>query len=239
VWLVAGLLVAAIGGVAWYVWAYFSKPDVTVTAFPQRIHVAESGRTALAAGVSGSSDTDVIWSIQEGNNGGQITPLGVQIEGNQPRSTATYTAPAKPGTFHVIAASHANPSRTATVAIIVGGASQLETTAAPTPAPPSAMTAMATNANAAQILGVWQWPSGEKMTIRANATVAVISDADPSKNLQGTYRFTDNSHVQVDFGNGDVRTWEILGVDGSYLRVLEKSKAGTSPTAIVFAKASG
>lgn len=236
------VLLAVMGGAGWYVWKYFSRPDVTVTVVPQKIHVAAGGKTLLEAGISGSKDTDVTWSIQEGSKGGQVAALGIQMDGDRPRSAATYTAPLTSGTFHVIATSHANPSRQAAVEIIVGnsGAPQPSPatagSAAPTPAPPSMVTA---NPNALPILGSWRWPSGEKMTIGQDSTIVVTSDTDPSKNMQGTYHFTDSSHLQVDFGNGDVRTWQILGVDGSYLRVLSQSKTDSSPTAIVFAKMVG
>lgn len=231
------VLLAVMGGAGWYVWKYFSRPDVTVTLVPQKIHVAVGGKTMLLAGISGSKDSDVTWSIQEGDKGGQVVALGIQMEGNQPRSGATYTAPSASGTYHVIATSHANPSRQATAEIIVGSAGIPQAPAATAaPAPPSAVAA---NPNALPILGMWRWPSGEKMAIGSDSTVVVTSDTDPSKNMRGTYHFADDSHLQVDFGNGDVRTWQILGVDGSYLRVLSQSKAENSPTAIIFARMAG
>jgi hypothetical protein len=236
-WLMVVVLVAVLGGAGWFVWKYFAGPDVTVTAIPQRIHVAAGGRTLLQASVSGSNDADVVWSIQEGAKGGQITPLGAVAERGQSRASATYTAPQSGGTFHVIATSHANSNRTGQVEIIVGSAPQPDTAVAPAPATSAAL---ATNPNAPQILGTWRWPSDDmKMTVAPDSTIAVTSDADPQKNMQGTYHFTDNSHLQVDFGNGDVRTWEILGVDSNYLRVLSQSKTESSPTAMVFVKIRG
>jgi len=70
--------------------------------------------------------------------------------------------------------------------------------------------------------------------IGADSTIAITSQTDATKNLNGTYRFTDNSHLQIDFGNGDVRKWEIVGVDNNWLRVTSQSKDGSS--AIIFAK---
>lgn len=234
------ILIAVFGAAGWFAWQYFARPDVTVTAIPQRIHVAAGGRTSLQANVSGSKDTDVKWSIQEGDKGGQITPQGDMVEGNQSRATAMYTAPQTPGTFHVIATSHANPSRTAKVEIVVGGGMQGETTQ-PIPEKPAAIPpaapAAAASPMAAQIIGTWRGPAADmNTTIGGDSTIAMTSDADPQKNLRGTYHFTDNSHIQIDFGGGDVRTWEIVGVDDKYLRVT--SQTGNGASAMIFTKLS-
>ena len=66
--------------------------------------------------------------------------------------------------------------------------------------------------------------------IGPDSTIAMTSQTNPQKNVSGTYRFTDNSHLDVDFGNGDVRKWEIVSVDNTYLRVSSQSKEGSSAT---------
>ena len=231
------VLLAAAGGGGWYAWQYFSRPDVTVSAFPQRTHVAIGGKTALQASVSGSKDTDVDWTIQEGNKGGQLNVLGSGIVSGQPASTAIYNAPQTNGTFHVIATSHANPGRSAKIEVVVGGLQQPDTsTAAPeSPATPVPPPSTAASPMAAQIVGTWRGPSaGMQTVIGADSTIAMNSETDAGKNLSGTYHFTDNSHLQIDFGNGDIRKWEIVGVDNNYLRVTSQSKDGSS--AIIFAK---
>ena len=236
--IIAVVLIAIFGAAGWYAWQYFARPDVSVTAIPQKIHVAAGGRTLLQANVSGSKDTDVKWSIQEGDKGGQITPQGDMVEGNQSRATATYTAPQTPGTFHVIAASHANPGRTAKVEIVVGGGIQGETAQTPEkPAatPPPATSSAPASPMAAQIIGTWRGPTADmNTTIGVDSTIAMTSDANPQKNLRGTYHFTDSSHIQIDFGGGDVRTWEIVGVDDKYLRVTAQTSNGAS--AMIFSK---
>lgn len=230
-WIAVALLLAVMGVAGWFVWKYFTGPDVTVTTFQKRIHVAPGRRTSLQASVSGSTDTDVDWSIQEGDKGGSIASLGSVTAQGQSHAAATYTAPQTAGTFHVIAASHANPSRTAKIEIVVGGASQPDA-----PASPGAVTA---NPGNSQILGTWRWPTDDrKVTISADS-ILISSDADPQKNLSGTYHFTDASHLQIDFGNGDVRTWQILGIDNNYLRILCQSKTESSPTAMILAKMGG
>jgi hypothetical protein len=225
-WIIVLVLVAVLGVSGWYAWKYFSGPDVTVNVFVQKVHVAVGGRTTFVASVSGANDTDVDWSIQEGAKGGQIRSLGVTAA-SQGRVLATYLAPLTSGTFHVIAASHANPQRKAIIEVVVGTVSQPQAPAAQNqvPAPPAS----------SQIVGSWRGPTPDMTTVvGADGTIVMRSDIDPQKARRGTYKFTDNSHVQVDFGNGDVTTWEILGITGQYLRVL--SQAGSNTSAVVFSR---
>lgn len=60
----------------------------------------------LAAVATGSTDHDVTWAVQE-TGGGTVTGTGL------------YAAPPTPGTYHVVATSTADPTRTATAAITV------------------------------------------------------------------------------------------------------------------------
>ena len=240
------IVLAALGAGGWFGWKYFTRPDVTVTTIPQKTHVALGGKTSLEASVSGSTDTDVDWSVQEGSKGGQVAALGAVMSSGQVRAGATYTAPSTPGTFHVIATSHANPSRTAKVEIVVGGTAEPDSSL-PTPQPSGPTTAPTTtpaptagvaSPMAAQIVGTWRGPvppADMTTTIGADSSISMASPSNPQKNASGTYRFTDNSHLEVDFGNGDVRKWEIVSVDNAYMRVSSQSKDGSS--AIVFAKA--
>jgi hypothetical protein len=64
------------------------------------------GQQHSIATILGSGDAAVIWRVQE-SGGGAIDANGL------------YAAPAVPGTYHVIATSHAHPTKTATVAIAV------------------------------------------------------------------------------------------------------------------------
>lgn len=57
--------------------------------------------------VNGGASSAVTWSVLEGPAGGTIDANGV------------YTAPAEPGTFHVVATSQADPSRSATATVTV------------------------------------------------------------------------------------------------------------------------
>lgn len=60
------------------------------------------------------------------------------------------------------------------------------------------------------------------------------SATNAQNNKTGTYHFTDNTHLDVDLGNGDVRKWEILGFQGAYMRVSEQATTGSS--ALIFQK---
>ncbi len=82
-----------------------SPADVSLTA----------GATApLTAAVAGSSNTAISWTVAEGSAGGTVSSSGL------------YTAPSTSGTYHVVATSRADPTKTATVTISVS---------APTPGP--------------------------------------------------------------------------------------------------------
>jgi streptogramin lyase len=99
---------------------------VTTTVMPATARIAAGVPMQLSAQVTGSPDSTVVWSIVEGAAGGTIT------------STGLYTAPATSGTYHVIAASHANPLQTAMVTI------QVSSVATPVISVPTYVTANAT-----------------------------------------------------------------------------------------------
>ncbi len=89
---------------------------VTVTAPPPPITVAVTPATGttdacktltFTATVGGTANQAVTWSVQEGAAGGTITAAGV------------YTAPANAGTYHVVATSAADSSKTAVATVTV------------------------------------------------------------------------------------------------------------------------
>ncbi len=69
--------------------------------------VLQDSSLTFTAAVSGTSNTAVTWSVQEGVAGGTITSTGV------------YTAPKSAGTYHVVAVSQADPSKSATAEVLV------------------------------------------------------------------------------------------------------------------------
>jgi hypothetical protein len=82
-------------------------PDISVTVTPTSAQVIAGDNRAFTATVTGSSDTTVDWSVQEGASGGSIGLTGL------------YTAGFSSGVFHVIARSKVDPSKTATATITV------------------------------------------------------------------------------------------------------------------------
>ncbi|HYS11311.1 MAG TPA: hypothetical protein VEP66_21420 [Myxococcales bacterium] len=104
------LLIAGVLGTACNPSYTGSSTTVSVTVTPQQATLAMSATLSFAAAVSGGSSADVLWSVQE-VGGGMIDASG------------KYTAPAVAGTFHVVAASMADPSSTdnATVTVSASG----------------------------------------------------------------------------------------------------------------------
>jgi hypothetical protein len=82
-------------------------PAVVVSIEPATASVATAGTTTFTARVTGTEDTSVTWSLQEGEAGGAITGAGV------------YTAPTTAGTYTVVATSKADPSRKGTAQVKV------------------------------------------------------------------------------------------------------------------------
>jgi N-acetylneuraminic acid mutarotase len=78
--------------------AVVSVPSVSVAVTPQMTVVTLSGTQSFMANVTGTINSTVTWSIQEGATGGMIDANG------------NYTAPSSLGTFHVLATSSADVS---------------------------------------------------------------------------------------------------------------------------------
>lgn len=74
---------------------------IVVSIFPSVANVDQGGTQSFTANLG------VNWTVQEGAAGGSITSLGV------------YTAPNKSGTFHVIATSQSDTTKSATATVIV------------------------------------------------------------------------------------------------------------------------
>ena len=84
---------------------------ITVTISPQNPSVSAGGQVTFSSQVQGSSNTGVVWSVQQGAGGGTISGTGL------------YTAPSTPGTYTIVAASAADPSVQATTSVTVQGTS--------------------------------------------------------------------------------------------------------------------
>jgi hypothetical protein len=82
-------------------------PTITVTVSPASPFVAAGQTQQFTATVVGATDQTVTWAVQEGSVGGAISTGGL------------YTAPLLPGSFHVVATSVADGSRSGSVAVNV------------------------------------------------------------------------------------------------------------------------
>ena len=83
------------------------SPSTSVTVTPNSVTLSQGATLSFAATVTGTTDTAVIWSVQE-NGGGMIDCTGL------------YTAPqGANGTFHVVATSQANSDAQGIAAVAV------------------------------------------------------------------------------------------------------------------------
>ena len=92
---------------------------ITVTIDPASVALETGSQQTFTATVTGSSNASVTWSVGEAS-GGSVTSAGV------------YTAPGAAGTFHVIATSAADPTKSATATLAVTLAPQAAVTITPT-----------------------------------------------------------------------------------------------------------
>ena len=80
---------------------------VAVSVTPATGSVSACQTLALQAAITGTTNTAVTWSVAEGASGGSVSSSGV------------YTAPSAPGTYHVVATSQADSTKSATATLTV------------------------------------------------------------------------------------------------------------------------
>ncbi len=123
--MVAVLLVAGAGAAVWILRSSMPAKSTAVAApvdvkiSPTEAQVAVGKSFDFAAAVSGTNDLRVTWTVQEGDAGGKIETSGAKAENGSVSSMAVYSAPATPGTYHLLATSQADPKRSAEAAITV------------------------------------------------------------------------------------------------------------------------
>lgn len=88
-----------------------AQQGIAVAISPMIASAAPGGTVAFDATVTGTADTNVTWSVEEGAAGGTVSASGL------------YTAPATDGSYHVLVASAANPGKTASATVTVSAAS--------------------------------------------------------------------------------------------------------------------
>jgi chitinase len=81
--------------------------DPFITVSPGTATMPLRQQQAFSAALVGLADTRVTWSVLEGSAGGTVTADGI------------YTAPALPGTYHLVATSREDASVKATITITV------------------------------------------------------------------------------------------------------------------------
>lgn len=87
--------------------------SVAVDLHPTAVQLLANATQLFVAAATGTATTSVTWSVQEGASGGGVS------------STGLYTAPAAGGTFHVVATSVADPSKSAAATVSVSTAPQV------------------------------------------------------------------------------------------------------------------
>jgi WD40 repeat protein len=88
--------------------AAVTVPVVSVNLSPAAVNMGTGETLMFTASITGTVNLAVSWSIQEGSSGGTINSAGV------------YTAPSTFGTFHVIATSLLDPTKTAIAVVTIG-----------------------------------------------------------------------------------------------------------------------
>jgi len=82
---------------------------VNIIITPATLQTTVGTPTQFLVQVAGAPDTSATWSLQEGAAAGTLSSNGL------------YTAPGTNGTFHVVATSHADPTKSATATVTVTG----------------------------------------------------------------------------------------------------------------------
>ncbi|MBI2949201.1 MAG: immunoglobulin domain-containing protein [Verrucomicrobia bacterium] len=89
-----------------------NQQPVTLSISPSSVTMAPNATQSFIVTVSGTTNlVDLRWRVQEGTAGGSLLPILA--------ATNLYTAPATPGTYHIIVSSDADTNRTATATVTV------------------------------------------------------------------------------------------------------------------------
>ena len=87
--------------------ASFALPQISIAVTPATASLATGARQQFTATVTGSADTGVVWSVEEGTAGGTVDGTGI------------YVAPSKAGVYHVVATSHADSTKSAAATVTI------------------------------------------------------------------------------------------------------------------------
>jgi len=124
--LIGAILVAliALAGIVWMVRSTMgggskAAAAVGITIYPTAAKVVAGKSADFAATVTGAPTSEVTWKVEEGDDAGNIQTRGAYSKGDEISLYCTYTAPKTPGTYHLVATSTADASRSATAEITV------------------------------------------------------------------------------------------------------------------------
>lgn len=125
--LIGAIIVAliAVAGIVWMLRSSISgaggaAAKVEITIYPTTAKVVAGKSADFAATVTGAPASEVTWSLDEGAAGGQIQPRPQTYpKDGTVTFYAAYTAPKTPGTYHLLATSKADTSKSATSEITV------------------------------------------------------------------------------------------------------------------------
>jgi len=123
--LIGAIIVAliAVAGIVWMVHSTMgggkAAEPVAITIYPTSAKVVEGKGVDFAATVTGAPTSEVTWKVEEGEDEGEIQTRGAYSKEGAISLYCTYTAPKKPGTYHLVATSTADTSKSATAEITV------------------------------------------------------------------------------------------------------------------------
>ena len=164
-----------------------TTPAVTISIEPATASVLTGASKQFNANVTGATSPQVTWTVKEGAPGGLVTSSGY------------YTAPATPNTYHVVATSVQDSTKSATAEVVVSSP-PVTVTVSPTSvtvAPGAQYKFNATVNNAANTTVSWSVlePDGGALDPSGNYTapktvttehVVATSKADPTKSATAT-----------------------------------------------------
>ncbi len=169
---------------------------VSIAISPKTASVAFGGNQAFSTTVTGTSDTAVTWSVQEGAAGGTITNSGV------------YTAPAMAGTYHVVATSVASSSSSATAVVTVTPVVVAISPATASLVPDGSQTFTATVTGAANTAVTWSVKEGAAGGTITNAGVYT------APMTAGTYHVVATSVASpTDFGTATITVHPVVTIN--------------------------
>jgi len=172
-------------------------PPVSVMVSPPAPTVFLGAMQTFTASVGGTINTAATWTVQEGAAGGSITNLGV------------YIAPQVVGTYHVIATSVADSTKSGTATITVPPVSVLVSPMSVTMASTGMRTFVATVTGASNTAVAWSVEEGAAGgTVDANGNyvapttqgtfhLVATSAADPTKNASATVTVVQSGFFQT------------------------------------------